>query len=305
MAFSRQLTSVMVFAVGGLAGAGLATWLVSSTEREEPAEPGAAHEVVIADRVGESSPLRLPTARPRPGVGLAASDADADADVIPDTLLPLRLLGTLVADPTNLSQAVVLDVEEVRHMVVREGDALALHPGVTIHAIEQRRILLATEHGIEKLWLSRGEGLPDVAADRDVTRFAKSAPREKPLRSSAELRRNRSANVSPEVIDAMNQLAAHLANDLEPLYDASGRIEGVRAVSIAGEGLLDQAGISRDEVIRGVNGIEITTVEGASRVLRDLASCEPVMGMVAGPTGNREVEIDVALLKQFGCVEAR
>lgn len=296
----------MVFAVGGLAGAGLATWLMSASESSAPAHSRDGAEVVVSASVREDSLAELPSARPRPTVAASAgeeNDGAAGTDTIPDTELPLRLLGTLVADPASLSQAVVLDVEEVRHMVLREGDALARHPEVTIHAIEQRRILLATERGLEKLWLSRGEGLPGVASGSDEMEFEPVVRRERALRSTAELRRNRSANVSPEVIDAMNQLAAHLANDLEPLYDASGRIEGVRAVSISDEGFLEQAGIGRDEVIRGINGIEITTVDGASRVLRDLASCEPVTGMVAGPMGDREVEIDAGLLKQFGCVE--
>ncbi len=304
MRFERPVAKVAVFVLGAVVGIGLGRVVLSwSSGAEAPSHP-MSDPAPVANAVSDAGPVvdRRTVLEDAPVEEPAAGHSELS---IPDTSLRLRLLGTLVADTAERSQAVILDVEAVQHMVLRVGDGLAFHPDVTVHSIEQRRVILDTERGLEKLWLSRGDGLPDVAAARDDAEYAPPLPRDRPLRSSAELRRNPSMNVSPEVIEAMNRLALHLANDLEPIYDASGRIEGAIASSIAADGFLEQAGIGQDEIIRGVNGVEIDTPEAASRVLRDLASCEPVVGMVAGPMGDREVEIGAELLKQFGCVETR
>lgn len=301
MPLASPMKKLAVFVLGGLVGVALAQGVLSWVGTETPEPPARAVAAAKPEDRTVASPQAADLRRAKPA---EKSDSGDPAPAgIRDTRLPLRLLGTMVADPAERSQAVIVNVEHVHHMVLREGEALAFHPEVTVLAIEQRRVLLDTERGIERLWLSSGDGLPDIAAAWEPPAEAAGRPkRDRPLRSSAQLRRERDANVRPEVIEAMNRLGTHLAADLEPLYDASGRIEGVQAMSLADDGLLAKAGIERDEIIRGVNGVEIDTPEAASRVLRDLASCEPVMGMVAGPMGDREVEIGVELLEQFGCV---
>jgi len=297
----QSVKPVGVFLLGLLGGVAFGLLVVDGFTQQGDESPVA--NTTAAERQGAAAPARREALEPARPEGEVATPPLA-GESIPDTALPLRLLGTLVAEPASQSQAVILDIEAVHHMVLREGEGLALYPDVRVHAIEPRRVLLQTPRGLEKLWLSRGEGSPALAgAATPEARFAPALPRERPLRSTAQLRRDRSLNVRPQVIEAMNQLAGHLAYDLEPLYDESGRIEGVRATSVAEAGLLEKAGIERDEIIRGVNGVVIDTPEAASRVLRDMASCEPVVGMVAGPMGDREVEINAGLLRQFGCVE--
>ncbi|MCP5041325.1 MAG: hypothetical protein GY944_09890 [bacterium] len=232
----------------------------------------------------------------------AAPEPEPVAEDVIATRLPLQLLGTVVVDPEDLSEAVIRNTREDEHMVLRLGDALEFHPDVRVHAIMPRRVLLKSKRGIEELLLEKGKGLPSVAAGpTPAPREAPSARRKRPLRSTAELARNRSANMSSELVDAMDRMAMHFANDLEPAFDSSGKIEGIRAVNITDGGLLAEAGVERDDLIQGVNGVKITTADAAKRVLRDLASCQSMTGMISGPRGERSVEFTPELLKRFDC----
>lgn len=236
----------------------------------------------------------------------AGAMLDQDANDIIATELPLELLGTMVGDPESLSKAVILDTENNRHMVLRLGDALDLRPEVTVNAIEPRRVFLQTATGIEVLISSRSSnGESDASKSlAEAEAAAKRAPvRRKPLASTSRLAQHRGIGISDELNEAMERMVASVAGDVEPAYDSAGNIDGLRAINISDGGILEEAGITREDVIEGVNGVKILDEEGAKRVLRDLANCQAATGMIRGPSGDRTVEITAELLKKFGCVE--
>lgn len=249
--------------------------LTQDASLDSPAEPGAAND--IRD----------------PGIGAPTL-----------TRLPLRLLGTMTGETAARSKAIILDTSHDKHMIVRMGDELRFHPGVTVHAIAQRVVLIKTQAGIERLPLSMSLGDGEVALDADslpLRNRPESATR--PVQSTLQLARNKGPGVRNEVIDAMDRMARHFSEDLELALDSSGSINGLRAVGISEGGLLEAAGVRRSDVIEGVNGVKINTAEGAKRVLRDLASCQPMSGMVDGSDGQRTVEFTAELLEEFGCAQ--
>ena len=81
----------------------------------------------------------------------------------------------------------------------------------------------------------------------------------------------------------------------------AGSIAGVRAVQVSDGELLDLAGVERDDVIEKLNGVEVNDANAAQRMLRDLASCEPMSASVVGPKGERTIEITTEMLERVEC----
>ena len=58
---------------------------------------------------------------------------------------------------------------------------------------------------------------------------------------------------------------------------------------------------TEDDVIQSVNGVNIDSASSAARVLRDMSKCQPIVGTIAGPDGERTIEITAAMLEQYDC----
>lgn len=243
----------------------------------------------------------------------AVEDSDVSNHSIAATELPVELLGTMVGEPVTLSQAVVLNTEKERHFTVGVGDPLLFHSDVIVVEIGRRRILLRTDDGLEELLLNRSarsdyteqalEKMHAKSPAASATGNDVGAIRRKPLQSTAQLAKHRGAGISDELVEAMDRMAVNFSNDLEPSYNSSGEVDGLRATNITDGGLLEAAGVTREDVLQGINGVEITSAEGAKRVLRDLANCLPMTGLIMGRTGEREVEFTAEMLAQFDCVQ--
>jgi len=298
------LFSMCCFLTAGVINHAVDRWFLSGQTHEVRGKPVAPHgtfgreagaTILGRDLFGTNiavEPASAPSGSAAGGTQIVASP------------LPLLLLGTVVGHPEHLSEAVILETRKNKHMVLRLGELLDFHPQVSVYAIEPRRVLLKSERGIEELLLETGMRLPHVAAGptpEKLEPFARS--RNHPLRSTFELSLNRPSIVRPETLDAMNRMAMHFADDLEPAYGSNGEIEGLRVTEITDGGLLQEAGVTHDDLIQGVNGVKITTADAAQRVLRDLASCQAMTGMILGPTGTRSVEFTTELLKKFDCTE--
>lgn len=226
------------------------------------------------------------------------------------TKLPIELLGTLAGEPASLSSAVIQNTREKKHQVVRVGDTLKAFDYVSVISIEPRRILLRNRDVTEELLLSKLDSKSSSVAS------SSRRPSRDPLqrirdRGAARSNRNRSrrsrtetpkpaapANDEDDVRGAMTE---DLIRNLEPAYDADGKITGVLVGQISGSGLLGRAGLQTDDVIESLNGIPINSAGAAARVLRELSKCKPMTGLVQGAGGSRTLEITQSLLAEMNC----
>ncbi len=220
------------------------------------------------------------------------------------TKLPIELLGTMAAEPAALSTAVIQNTREKKHQVVRVGDTLKAFDYVSVISIEPRRVLLRNRDVTEELLLSKldSKSSPTTTSSRRPSRTPLQRIRDRGARGD----RNRSrrsqatepANDEDEMRGAMTQ---DLLRNLTPAYGEDGKIAGVLVGQISGTGLLGRAGLEEDDVIESLNGIPITSAGAAARVLRELAKCKPMTGLVQGPTGSRTLTITKSLLAEMNC----
>ena len=227
---------------------------------------------------------------------------------IVDTKLPLTLLGTLAGNQEKISTAVIMNNKKKKHMVVGVGEVLKFNPEVTVLGIYPRRVLLQNREQVEELLLKKTTPAEKKIAAAGGRKKRKSrsrrnrGPRPRKPRIPKVPDPSEIAGLNPEEMDVvMTKIATNLMNDLEPSYDEDGKINGVRAVNISENGLLARAGVTQDDVIQKVNGVNIDSASSAARVLRDMSRCQPMVGTISGPAGESTIEITTKMLEEFEC----
>jgi type II secretion system protein C len=195
-----------------------------------------------------------------------------DEPELEETRLPLQLLGTTASTDPSLSTAAILDKTKREHQVVVVGDPLDNHQRVTVAAIERRRVVLQNGSRREELLL-----------EDDPAAKAPSRPRKKPATSRRSAARKPRAP-SP-LADRLKELqsgssdprsARQLFSDarLLPSYDEEGQMNGVRVNAIKEGSMYEKMGLNDGDVIKGLNGIEITNPSASSKVLGELQRAE-------------------------------
>jgi hypothetical protein len=56
-----------------------------------------------------------------------------------------------------------------------------------------------------------------------------------------------------------------------------------------------------DDIIVSLNGIKIDSAGAAARVLRELAKCTPMTGLIQGASGTKTLNITQSLLAELNC----
>jgi type II secretory pathway component PulC len=228
------------------------------------------------------------------------------------TKLPIELLGTMAGIPESLSSAVINNTKTKKHQVVRVGDILNGYDGVRVTDIEPRRVLLRNRDTIEELLLDKNAGRTKVARKSDRGKNAQKRMRNRKARNTRKPNRDKAANASPVATPAdgaaeeqqqkiQNAMSKELIGDLEPAINQDGGIDGVMVGKIDADSLLARAGLSPDDVITSLNGIDINSAGTVARVLREIAKCQPMSGLVNGPGGSRAIEISQSLLSELNC----
>ena len=228
------------------------------------------------------------------------------------TKLPIELLGTMAGIPESLSSAVINNTKTKKHQVVRVGDILNGYDGVRVTDIEPRRVLLRNRDTIEELLLDKNAGRTKVARKSDRGKNAQKRMRNRKARNTRKPNRDKAANASPVATPAdgaaeeqqqkiQNAMSKELIGDLEPAINQDGGIDGVMVGKIDADSLLARAGLSPDDVITSLNGIDINSAGTVARVLREIAKCQPMSGFVNGPGGSRAIEISQSLLSELNC----
>lgn len=242
-------------------------------------------------------------ARERLVVGLAvlafAFQARADAS-LPETTLPLRLVGTIVASRAERSIAVVEN--DGARVVAHVGDAVG---SARVKEIRKDGIVLQTASRLEHLPFAIGSvanadapGVTTVAAsasgeggaggreaaDRDWRRAAQ----ERRARLAAKPRATRAtrATAAPASAGAGDEagetvaakpvdsqaLLAQLANQARyaPYHDEDGVLRGVALMDIRPDSTLERIGLRSGDVVISIAGVKVDNTTKAFDALRSL-----------------------------------
>lgn len=239
-------------------------------------------------------------ARERLAVGLAvlafAFQAHADAS-LPETTLPLRLVGTVVASRTERSIAVVEN--DGARVVAHVGDAVG---SARVTEIRKDGIVLRTASRLEHLPFALGSagsadapGVASVAAsarndgearERDAAaRDWRRAAQERRARLAAKPRATR-ATAGPasatagdeagEVVAARpvdsQTLLAQLANQARyaPYRDEDGKLRGVALMDVRPDSTLERIGLRSGDVVVSIAGVKVDNTPQAFDALRSL-----------------------------------
>ncbi|MBW2272641.1 MAG: hypothetical protein JRG96_05190 [Deltaproteobacteria bacterium] len=205
-----------------------------------------------------------------------------------ETRLPLKLLGTTASPDLTLASAAILDTSNREHQVVLVGDVLENHERVTVAAIERRRVILQNGARKEELLLEDDPGAK--------TKRAASRPASPPTRRSAKRPPRNSSPLAERLKELQDEnadprSARQLFSDarLLPSYDAEGQMNGVRVSAIKEGSMYEKMGLSDGDVIKGLNGIEITNPSASSKVLGELQRAEEFELTVMGDDGGERI----------------
>lgn len=239
-------------------------------------------------------------ARERLAVGLAllalSFQARADAN-LPETTLPLRLVGTVVASRAERSIAVVEN--DGARVVAHVGDAVG---SARVTEIRKDGIVLQTASRLEHLPFTLGRadsadapGVASVAAsardesearERDAaTRDWRRAAQERRARLATKPRATRAANgpasapdgaevgetVAAKPVDSQ-ALLAQLANQARyaPYRDEDGNLRGVALMDIRPDSTLERIGLRSGDVVVSIAGVKVDNTPQAFDALRSL-----------------------------------
>jgi type II secretion system protein C len=232
---------------------------------------------------------------------VVAIAAQARADVnLPETTLPLRLMGTVVASSAARSIAVIENAGT--RAVVREGDAIG---GARVQEIRKDGIVLDQAGRLEKLAFASAAA---PAEDRDGTRASaavsaahdaganESATARRDWRAAANARRARAAlKASATRASAVpasaasdgdeedeaggrskplnsQELLAQLANQARyaPYHDSEGKLHGVALMDVRPDSTLERLGLRSGDVVISIAGVKVDNTSKAFDALRSL-----------------------------------
>ena len=231
---------------------------------------------------------------------VVALAARASAEpMIPETQLPLRLIGTVVAAQAERSIAVIENGGATA--VVRTGDAIG---GARVQEIRKDGVVLAQSGRLERLGFAstlaaapvgtrptrasasaRGEddsGALD-ATDPDfpraqTSRRARAAAKARAARATAvpasAAAQDDDGEPGSEVTKVVNaeQLLVSLSSQARyaPLLDEGGKLRGVALMDIRPDSTLERLGLRSGDVVVSVAGVKVDNTSGAFDALRAL-----------------------------------
>ena len=217
---------------------------------------------------------------------LCASRAVADP-ALPDSSLPLHLVGTVVAAQRERSIAVIESAGKVA--VLRAGDVVG---GAELREIHKDGVVLALSGRLERLSLS-GRAAPTATGrataavwapeseagadsrDQSEPRLRRATPpaRATPARAARQPRRSASSasSASPEALLASLSGQARYA----PVQDASGALHGLALLDVRPDSALERIGLRSGDVVVSVAGVKL---DQGSRAFDALRALDPSAG---------------------------
>ncbi len=230
----------------------------------------------------------------------AAFAARASAEpTLPETQLPLRLIGTVVAAAAERSIAVIENGGATA--VVRTGDAIG---GARVQEIRKDGVVLAQAGRLERLGFATalasapagsrpasasvsadgrdaadaGDAVdPDFKSARNI-RTARAAARASVKRAptvpASAAARDDDGETGSEVQEVVNsdQLLVNLSSQARyrPLLDESGQLHGVAVMDVRPDSTLERIGLRSGDVVVSIAGVKVDNTSQAFDALRAL-----------------------------------
>jgi len=226
---------------------------------------------VILNRNLFNASLLAPPRAPEPE---APPEEDLDA-----TQLPLRLLGTAAAIPSEASWAAVVDESERRTLIVSVGDSVNK---ATVKRIERRRLVLSEGGKLRELVLDE-DAAPAVTGRRTAANKRAVPPRARPKRAPkvkppservTRLDQDRYQLERDDVEEVMeNPTNLFSQARILPKYD-EGAMVGLQINAIKPGSLFEEIGIESGDVITKLNGITIDNPQESAKVLTEFSEAE-------------------------------
>jgi type II secretion system protein C len=203
-----------------------------------------------------------------------------------ETKLPLKLLGTMAAEPMSLSTAVIQDTQARKHTVVMVGDTIKGHETATVISIEPGRVLIENGNKQEELLLQEaknpslaGRAAPAIESNADrsrrrVPRNARSRRQEVSRRSIESRKEQRQKNSGADANMAARAQEILTDAGILPAYDDEGNMDGFSVNSVEPESFLAEVGLQNEDVIQNINGLEIDTPAATTKVFSTIRSGE-------------------------------
>jgi general secretion pathway protein C len=201
--------------------------------------------------------------------------------VVKETKLPLKLLGTMSANPETLSTAVIMNTRTRKHEVVQVGDHIKEHEEAVVVSIEPRRVLLQNGAKREELILEESklgvskESGPQVAAKKPPARRNRRARRASRAKRATKAKQQE-PNIPFQAAGLRGARELLSSARLLPDYSEDGTMQGVKVSSIKAGSFFETIGVEDNDVISSVNGIGVDAPEATSQVFQELGGAGPV-----------------------------
>jgi type II secretory pathway component PulC len=254
-------------------------------EAEPAAAAGAGRELSRYDVIARRNLFGGPSA------ALAPAAAQATAAV---TTLPLRLLGTIVANPISRSLAVIADGGSNESVVVGTGDRIG---DALVERIERDGVLLSRLGRLERIAFE-DEKTPSAPAPRPAARAAAaranrarapgtqmaarpappppSAARPAPVRGTRPSGRDLDVPEAPPASPDSEETLRTLASQARflPEFGEAGQVQGIAVSNVQAGSTLERLGLRDGDVVVSVAGHRVDNPQ-TPQMLRGLPLTQP------------------------------
>jgi general secretion pathway protein C len=204
------------------------------------------------------------------------------------TELKLKLWGTVIGTPENKSYAVIEDTQYKIQTLYHQGDAVQ---DAVIKMILRGKVVLRVNDRDEILEMEKVQGDGSEAASLFVGPEMMGMPPERamegsPLSQKVSLDRAEIAKAMVNLTDLMQQVK------ITPNFN-NGEPEGFRLSGIKTDSLVRKMGLRNGDVIMGVNGNPIQTMEDAMGFYQQLGGADNVSLQIKRRGRERNIEFNI------------
>lgn len=189
-----------------------------------------------------------------------------DPDSLEKTSLNLKLWGTVSGDPEK-AYAVIEDTQKREQTLYRVGDTVQ---NATVKMVLREKVILSVNGKDEVLAM---EELENDSSGAPPSRMAGRSPRMPSSRGPREQRISINRNMIDEAFQDMNKLMTDIA--ITP-HNQDGELVGLNLNRIKPNSIFRRMGLRNGDVLMGVDGKPILSVEDAMQMYQSLQTADGV-----------------------------
>jgi general secretion pathway protein C len=191
--------------------------------------------------------------------------AKVDVDALKPTDLRLKLLGTVSGDQSK-AYAVIEDEKERQQNLYRKGDSIQ---DATLKMILREKVVLSVNDRDEVLEIEKIDNTSSAGRSGAARRI-------QPLRTT-RAPRTQNISLNRSLIEEATQDIGKLMTDasIQPYFE-NGNPEGLRLSRIKMNSIFRKMGLRRGDIITGIDGQDIRSVDDALRLYDRLKSANNV-----------------------------